>query len=437
MRASLDLRTELERLPLGALHLFTIATLALILLFDGYNVFVPAYVIPYAARAWQLTPSESGLLVSSGLVGFMAGSLANGPIADRIGRKPTLIGALLLAAGMNFATAAWADGFLRFLALRLATGVGLGMLLPLAVTLVNELVPRRLVNRVLGYVMTGWSLGGVAAALTAVALVPARGWHALFLAGAAVAPLIAGAALWLPESPHLLSARGRQREAGAVMARLAPPRAQAYLGADFTLAEPTGRAGSLLRLLAPHYRRSTLTVWLCTGLSLFAIFGLSSWIPDILLRRGAGVSASFTLSAVLQFAGVLGGIGWGWAADRAGAERALTVSWLTGATALLSLALVNTPSTNLLGMALAGFCVIGAQPLLNNRTAGLYETEIRSTGVGAQLGVGRLGGILGPYVGGWLQQLSSGSSALLLCLTLTMLACALILRRIAPARTQR
>ena len=109
MSEPLELRAELERTPLGAVHLLSIVTLACALLFDGYNVFVPAYVIPYAAKAWQLSPSESGLLVSSGLVGFMIGSLANGPIADRIGRKPTLLGALLWAALVIYA----ADGVWR------------------------------------------------------------------------------------------------------------------------------------------------------------------------------------------------------------------------------------------------------------------------------------------------------------------------------------
>jgi len=437
MSEPLELRAELERTPLGAVHVFTIVTLSCALLFDGYNVFAPAYVIPSAAKAWLLSPSESGLLVSSGLVGFMIGSLANGPIADRLGRKPTLLGALLVAALMNFATAAWGDSYARFLGLRLATGVGLGMILPISVTLVNELVPRRHVNTVMGWVMTGWSLGGVAAALAANALVSSRGWPALFAVGALAAPLIGVAALALPESPQLLLARRRPKEARAVMARLAPARAQAYATAELVLREPTGHAGSFARLLSGGYRRGTLVVWACTGLSLFAIFGLSSWIPDILLRRGAGMGASFKLSAVLQFAGVLGGIGCGWAADRAGRERALSVIWLTGAAALAGLALLNVAASNLTFMVLAGFCVIGAQPVLNNRTAALYETAIRGTGVGAQLGVGRLGGILGPYLGGWLQQLFPGSSALLLCLAATMLCCALCLQLLSsgPALT--
>ena len=156
MTPSLDLRAEIERAPLGPLHALTVVTAAFATLFDGYDVFVPAYVIPYAARAWQLSPSESGLLVSSGLVGFMIGSLANGPIADRIGRKPTLIGALLFAAAMNLATALWGDSFVRFLALRLATGVGLGMILPLCVTLLNEIAPRRRVNVLVGWMIACW-----------------------------------------------------------------------------------------------------------------------------------------------------------------------------------------------------------------------------------------------------------------------------------------
>ena len=432
---SVDLRREIEQLPLGGAHRLIVGVLALATLFDGYDVFVPAYVIPQAMRSWRLVPSEAGLLVSSGLIGFMAGSLVNGALADRIGRKPVLVGALAVAALGNAANALWADSFGRFLAARLITGIGLGMILPLAVTLVNEISPRARTNSLVGWMMSGWSIGGVAAALAGLALAPSHGWTALFGVGALAAPVAALAAVLLPESPRFLAIRGRQRELRAVMARLCAGRAERYREAEFSSGEDAAHRGSFALLLAPAVRRGTLIVWTCSGLSLFAIFGLSSWTPQIMLERGAHIGTSFAYGALLQSAAVVGGIGCGSIADRAGRDRTLLASWLLGAASVAAIALVRLPATDVAALAVAGFFVMGAQTVLNNRTAALYDTEIRSTGVGVELGVGRLGAILGPYIGGWIEQLAPGSAALFLSIAGVLVVCAAfigMLQRTAP-----
>ncbi len=434
---SLDLRSEIERLPFGRTHCVLVILLAVATLFDGYDVFVPAYVIPYTVRAWRLLPSEAGLLVSSGLVGFMIGALLNGAFADRIGRKPVLASALLLAALGNLANATWVDSYTRFLAVRLVTGIGLGVILPLAVTLTSELAPRRIANVLLGWVMAGWSIGGVAAALAGIALAPSLGWHALFGVGVLAAPLAALVVVILPESPRFLAMQGRRDEARTMLARLASVAPIQYAGTELTVREDAEHAGSFVQLLTPDLKGRTLIVWACSGSSLFAIFGLSSWTPEIMFERGAALEASFALGAVLQFTAVLGGLGCGWAADRVGRDRTLVASWALGAAAVIGLAFIALPRLDILFLAIAGFFVMGAQPVLNNRTAALYETRIRSTGVGAQLGVGRLGGILGPYVGGWLQQLFPGSAALFLFMACALVSCALLIRRLEQAAVPR
>ena len=415
MSQELDVHAEVEKAALSSRHWGMVVVLGLVTLFDGYGVFVAGSTIPFVMRLWHLKPSQAGLMVSFGLIGFMVGSLAGGPIADRVGRKPTLVGGLLFAGLMSMATGAFGNSYGVFLALRLLTGAGLGMLLPLAVTLINETAPRRTANLLVGCVMIGWSSGGILAALAGGALGQRYGWPSMYWIAGLGVPMALATWLVLRESPRFLTIQDRQPQVRAVMSWLVPG---AVYGPDvrFITHEDVSRKGSISRLLEPSARRATLVVWLCAGFSLFTIFGLSSWLPQAMTVRGESFGASFGFAALLQFMAVLGGVGCGWNADRVDRRVVLMVSWLLGAAAILGMAVLNLHWTNIAFISVAGFFIMGAQPVLNNFTASLYETEVRSTGVGTQLGVGRLGGILGPYILGWLQQIYGGAGPMFLAM---------------------
>ena len=157
----MDVQTEMAEAPVGRMHCLLGILIALITMFDGYDTFNPAYVIHYVAGPWKLAPAQAGLLVSSGLLGFLIGAAAHGPVADRLGRRMTLIGGLWIVSIFTIATALFASSFESFCLLRIVTGIGLGTLLPLSATYINELAPRR-VNYAfsLWCVAFGWSMGG-------------------------------------------------------------------------------------------------------------------------------------------------------------------------------------------------------------------------------------------------------------------------------------
>jgi AAHS family 4-hydroxybenzoate transporter-like MFS transporter len=433
----LDIRSELDKAPLGPRHWIIVAVVGLVTMFDGYDTFVPSYVIPYALKQWSLPPSLAGLLVSAGLVGLMIGSLSVGLVADRIGRKPTLLAGLLIASVFDLVTASQARAFLPFIGLRLLTGVGLGMLLPLSFTFINEFAPRRATNLLVGCMMIGMSAGGVLAALMGLVLAKAYGWPALFWFDVALAlPLVLLCTFVLKESPRFLAVKGDQAALRKVMAWLVPGRSDTYAGAMFTTTEDVRHKASVSRLLEPEVRNRTLTVWLCSACSLFSMFGLSSWLPQAMIQRGEGWGSSFAFGALLQFFAILGGVGVGWAADRRDRRRVLVASWTLAAVAIAGLALVNNHWASIAFISMAGFFAFGAQTVLNNLTASFYETEVKSTGVGVELGVGRVGGILGPYIVGWLKQLFPGSMPMFAAMALTVALSALaiaLLRRASPA----
>ncbi len=343
----------------------------------------------------------------------MIGALVHGSVADRIGRRATFLGGMWIAGVFSLATAIFANDDASFLALRFLTGLGLGTLLPLATTYVTEFAPARSRNAfVVWGAAVGWASGAVLAALVGIFLTPRFGWHALFWFAALSLIVTVVAQRVLPESPRYLALRARFGELAVLLGRIRPDRAPAYREATFAV-PPGGRdAGSPLALLAPRYRRNTLVIWTCAFLILFDIYGLSGWLPTIMATRGEGFATSFGYGALLQFMSLLGAFACGALSDRRGSRKGpLALWWTIGGVAVLLIALVNSHLSNFVLIAAAGFFVIGGQFILNNFTAVAYDTELRATGVGMELGVGRLGAILGPYIGGVLQEHFQGAGS--------------------------
>lgn len=412
----ISLQQELAEAPIGASHKAVCVIMALVTLFDGYDTFNPAYVIHYVAKPWNLAPSTAGLLISSGLVGFLIGSIMHGPIADRIGRRATLLAALWVVNVFTVATALLAHNFASFCLLRVLTGIGLGTLLPLSTTYINELAPTRMSNGFsLWGVGLGWSMGGAIAGIVGVFLTPHFGWQALYWCGSLSIFVTIALHLSLPESPKFLAQTNRMDELRALLVRLRPERAEVYARATSLTAEDgTPSRTKLSALLTPAYRRTTLSIWSTAFLGLFAIFGLTGWIPTIMMQRGEAFAASFGFGALMQIMSFMGGIVLAVLADRriVRTERLMALWWSLGSAAVITLVVLNGHLSNFLLVAAAGFFAIGAQFVLNNFTAGVYPTSIRATAVGMELGVGRVGAILGPFVAGLLRQATGTPSAM-------------------------
>jgi MFS family permease len=413
-----DVHDELATAKVGPLHLILAAMMGALTFFDGYDTFNPAYVIHYVAGPWGLAPGQAGLLVSSGLVGFLTGAAGHGLVADRFGRRGTLLGGLWITNIFTLATALFADSFASFCTLRVLTGIGLGVLMPLATTYINELAPRRVVNVFsLWGVALGWALGGTFAGLVGVFLTPLFGWRVLYWVGSLSILLSLVLHVTLPESVKFLALQKRGEEIKALLARLRPERAELYVQSQFAFPEAASHENSVMGLLTPRYRRVTLTIWLGAFLSLFCIFGLTGWIPTVMMQRGESFSTSFGFGALIQVMSFIGGLVCGHIADRTGSSRWILARWWAfGGISVLSLVFFNVHVLNLVCTAAAGFFIIGAQYVLNNFAAASYETNFRATGVGMELSVGRVGAILGPFVVGTLQQLYTGPTAMFIAI---------------------
>lgn len=395
---TLDVNEVIDGARFTRFHWMVMCLCALLLIFDGYDLFIYGVVLPVLMQQWQLTPVQAGALGSYALFGMMFGAFVFGPLADRIGRKKGIACSFVLFSAATvlsgFATTPTEFGIYRFVA-----GLGCGGLMPNAVALMNEYAPRRARSTLVAIMFSGYSLGGVLCAGLGIYMLPRFGWQSMFFV-AALPLLLLPVILWkLPESVGFLLRQGRHGQARAMLGHVAPG---LRLGADTELVQSGAKAAGvpMLDLFKQGRTLGTLMIWLSFFCCLLMVYALGSWLPKLMANAGYSLGSSLSFLLVLNFGGVVGAIAGGWLGDRFSLPKVVVAYFALG-TASIALLGFNSPMPVLyLLIAVAGATTIGTQILLYANTAQFYPLSIRSTGLGWASGVGRLGAIVGPLLGG-------------------------------------
>lgn len=381
---------------------FQIAAVAIcvaINMLDGFDVLALALTAPSIARDWGLKPTELGVLFSASLAGMAIGSLTIAPIADRAGRRPTLLACLvLLSVGMI--ASAFAANVTQLGLLRFVTGLGIGGVLPSINTLVAEYSSSRRRDLNISIMTVGYSVGATIGGLASVYLVTHHGWRSVFLTGGMLSILMFPAAMaLLPESLGFLVARrpdGALDAANRILLRLG------HAPLDALPEQRTGRTRpSFTALFAGAQRRSTVLASAAFLLVMLTFYFLLSWTPKMLVDMGMTVESGISGSVVMNLSGVVGGIALGWATARYGLRR-MAIAYLGLCFAsVVVFTLIPATTANLIAMAaLIGFFMNGAVVCLYALAPRVFPPQVRATGTGLALGFGRLGGTLGPYLAG-------------------------------------
>ncbi|MCX6463312.1 MAG: aromatic acid/H+ symport family MFS transporter [Pseudonocardiales bacterium] len=341
---------------------------------EGYDLVVLGVVLPVLLRdpVWALTPATAALISTVGLLGVMVGALGIGPLADVIGRRRTMVltvvGFSVLTLACAFAPGPVAFGVLRFLA-----GLGLGGVLPVALALVNEYAAPGRAGSATTALMTGYHVGAVATALLGIVVIPAWGWQAMFVIGAVPAVVLV-----------------------PLLVRLLPAEA------DARPEQPAGStpANPVTTLFRDGYLRATIAFWVTSFMGLLLVYGLNTWLPEIMRAAGYELGAALALLLVLNVGAVLGLLVAGRVADRVGVRPAV-IAWFAAAALFLALLSIRLPGAGVyVSVLLAGVFVFSAQVLVYAFVGQRYPAAVRGTALGAASGVGRLGAIAGPILGG-------------------------------------
>lgn len=426
VRASpVDVAEFIDAQPVGGFQFRLLLTCAAVLFLDGFDTQAIGYVAPALAKEWGLTKAALGPVFSAGLFGLMIGALIFGPLADRIGRRKIIIFSTL-AFGIGTLATAFVQDVNALLAIRFLTGLGLGGAMPNAIAMTSEFNPRRRRATMVMIMFCGFSVGAALGGFLAAALIPHFGWRSVFVVGG-LAPLllVPVLALRLPESVRFLALTGRANERVAQLLRLINPKVAFAPETQFVVHEPALAGIPVLHLFAAGRTLVTLLLWVVFFMSLLDLYFLSNWLPTVLNDLGASVSEAAVIGSTLQVGGVVGAFALGSIIDRF-SFRALALVYLIAVFAVGAIGQLGH-SVVLVSLAIfvAGFCVVGGQIAANALAAAFYPTSVRSTGVGWALGVGRVGSIVGPLVGGVLLSLKWSTASVFICAAAAALCAAL------------
>ena len=388
----------LERARFNAFHARLLFWCALIIIFDGYDLVIYGVVLPSLMAEWGLSAVQAGVLGSCALVGMMAGALFFSSLSDRIGRRKTIMTCVLLFSGVT-ALNGLATSPETFALCRFVAGLGIGGVMPNVVALMNEYAPGKMRSTLVAIMFSGYSLGGMLSAGLGMLFIPQWGWQAVFYV--AVIPLLLLPLLihQLPESMDFLLRSGQAERAKVLLAQATSDYLPEH---DDQLSLVATRAGkvSIREIFSEGRVVNTLTLWAAFFCCLLMVYALSSWLPKLMSSAGYGLNSSLAFLLVLNSGAIVGAIAGGWLGDRVGIANVLLCFFACGALSLSLLALKAPVAVLYLLIAVAGASTIGTQILANACAVQYYPPHIRSTGLGWAMGIGRLGAIVGPVLGG-------------------------------------
>lgn len=348
---------------------------------DGYDLAIFGAAIPdlLADPDWGLTSARIGVIASTAIVGMCLGSIAAGVLADRFGARRLFLACVTwFSVGMIFCAGAPTPellGIARFVA-----GLGLGGLGPAAIALTMSVAPEHRRNFLNGAMLTGLPIGGIVAALSAIAFLEGGGWRAVFLIGGVI-PLV----LVVP--------------IGAVKLKKWAP--DIPLAAAVTTASPSMKA-SLRALVAGGGGRALAAFIVVTGCCQLLSYGLLTWLPQIMKSSGYSLGSSLAFLIIFSMGAIAGSTAGSAIADRVGGRLVTIGGFAIGAAAIFALAIHLPQPLLYVALFLAGAGSVGIQPVVYGFAALYFPAEARGSAIGFIGGIGRIGGVCGPLLGGFL-----------------------------------
>lgn len=386
--------------PMSGFQILMVALCFLMNFNDGIDVLIVSFSSSEIIKEFGLSKAQMGYVFSAGLAGMTLGCFFLAPLADKWGRRKIFIGSLVLISLGMFGVA-FAQSYSPILAWRFLTGLGIGGILPTMTTTAAEYSNNRFRDFNVGLIQAGWPVGAILTGLICADLIPSRGWQfAFFLAGCFSAIITMLVILFMRDS------------------------------AEFKQKQITQQGMTVL--MTPALKATTIRLWIAAFFGFMTLYTVMSWVPNIAKDAGMPFEWATYVGIALNIGAALGSSSIGAIGSKFGLKKT-QFSFMIFAFAVMQLYAFLPLSTGLIfvlvlfiGMfAQGGFN--GIWPILSR----IYATEIRATGVGYTVGIGRLGAVLGPAIFGMLSDQQVGNTVLFVLFSLPLLAMGFIIRSIS------
>ena len=394
---TIDVHKLADEAKFNKFHGLVLFWCALIIIFDGYDLAVAGIALPSIMKDMKVEATKAGFMVSSALFGMMFGAIFLGTIADKIGRRKAIAICIGLFSVFT-AIAGFTDNPVTFSITRFIAGLGIGGVMPNVVAQMTEYSPRKIRSTMVTLMFSGYSVGGVLAALLGKGLIETYGWQSVFIAAGAPVVLIPFILKSMPESMPFLLKEGRFDELSRIAARLEPSHRPSP-DDRFTLpAEDKAEGAPIAKLFHDGRGFSTVMFWIAFFMCLFMVYALSSWLAKLMASAGYSLGSALTFVLVLNVGAVIGAVGGGWLADRFSIKHVLVGMYAMAAVSITLLGQKMPTELLFLVVAFAGASTIGTQILTYAYVGQFYPMAVKSTGIGWASGIGRSGAILAPIL---------------------------------------
>ena len=348
----------------------TIFVCFLMNMLDGMDVMVVSYAAPNISKDWAISPQSLGIVFSAGLLGMAIGAMFLASKADKIGRKTIILICNVLMSISVFATA-WANSVESLTILRIISGIGIGGMLASTATLTSENAPQKTKDFWVSFVMAGYPIGAVLSGLVAASVIPQYGWQSIFkIAGIASLLTFPIVYFFLKESVEFLD-KSERKKSPAISA-----------------------------LLTEKYKKATIWLWVAIFMAFATLYFLTTWIPKLASATGLSVELAIYAGTVFNLGAFFGIVSQGYLSSKFGLQKTIFGYLIFTALLMLIFGQFTGSVMVLVLFGLIGFGIQGGFVGMYSLAARLYPTEIRATGVGGAVGIGRIGAIFGPLLGG-------------------------------------
>ncbi|MDP3549595.1 MAG: MFS transporter [Novosphingobium sp.] len=392
-------REVIEQTPMGVRQWIAVVLMIALNALDGFDVLSSAFAAPGIAKEWGIERDALGVVLSMELVGMGFGSILLGGAADRFGRRPTILGCLVvMTTGMWLATTSGSPSGLALW--RFITGLGIGGMLAAINAVTAELSSKKGRSLAMALMVIGYPIGATVGGIIAGVLLKGGDWRLVFEFGAiATAVFIPLVFIFVPETPDYYVTRRDPTALDKVnvsLRKLALPLAAILPAAPAEADKP-----SVFDIFKPGLIRTTILFTLGYSFHAVTFYYILKWSPKIVADFGYSQPEAASVLVWANIGGATGGALFGFAMHKFGLKWPTIAMLVTGALAVISFGFGReTLEGWRLAVFFTGFTTNAAIVGFYSLFAIGFPTHVRATGTGFAIGAGRIGAAGSPILAG-------------------------------------